>query len=176
MGVPRLSPVSLSWNPCLPWYWNEIYKRCIVDLNRRDCASLRRSTCESRVHRITAHTAFANRTWMNWCFVWSKLAGLERSVRFELYWTFAKPSLCKPRTAREPYINISRWEIQWIISAATLMLYRGTVELNQSKEAKFHKARPVFYALQSKVENALLKMEKDGVCSNEWHLLAMYLK
>ena len=43
------------------------------------------------------------------------------------------------------------------------MLYRGTVQLNQSKEAKFHKARPVFYALQSKVENALLKMEKDGV-------------
>ena len=37
------------------------------------------------------------------------------------------------------------------------------VVLNESKEAKFHKARPVPYALQSKVENALLKMEKDGV-------------
>ena len=35
--------------------------------------------------------------------------------------------------------------------------------LNESKEAKFHKARPVPYALQSKVESALLKMEKDGV-------------
>lgn len=30
-------------------------------------------------------------------------------------------------------------------------------------EAKFHKARPVSYALQSKVERTLLKMEKDGV-------------
>ena len=37
------------------------------------------------------------------------------------------------------------------------------VVLNERKEAKFHKARPVPYALQSKVENALLKMEKDGV-------------
>ena len=37
------------------------------------------------------------------------------------------------------------------------------VVLNESKEAKFHKARPVPYALQSKVESALLKMEKDGV-------------
>ena len=35
--------------------------------------------------------------------------------------------------------------------------------LNESKEAKFHKARPVPYALQSKVESALLKMKKDGV-------------
>ena len=34
--------------------------------------------------------------------------------------------------------------------------------LNESKEAKFHQARPVPYALQSKVENALLKMERDG--------------
>lgn len=37
------------------------------------------------------------------------------------------------------------------------------VVLNESKEAKFHKARPVPYALQSKVESTLLKMEKDGV-------------
>ena len=42
--------------------------------------------------------------------------------------------------------------------------YTGTpVVLNESKEAKFHKARPVPYALQSKVESTLLKMEKDGV-------------
>ena len=37
------------------------------------------------------------------------------------------------------------------------------VVLNESKGSKFHKARAVPYALQSKVENALLKMEKDGV-------------
>ena len=37
------------------------------------------------------------------------------------------------------------------------------VVLNESKGAKFHKARAVPYALQSKVENTLLKMEKDGV-------------
>ena len=37
------------------------------------------------------------------------------------------------------------------------------VVLNESKGAKFYKARPVPYALQSKVENTLLKMEKDGV-------------
>ena len=42
--------------------------------------------------------------------------------------------------------------------------YMGTpVVLNESREAKFHKARPVPYALQSKVESTLLKMEKDGV-------------
>ena len=37
------------------------------------------------------------------------------------------------------------------------------VVLNDSKGAKFHKARVVPYALQSKVESTLLKMEKDGV-------------
>ena len=37
------------------------------------------------------------------------------------------------------------------------------VVLNESKGAKFHKARTVPYALQSKVENTLLKMEKGGV-------------
>ena len=37
------------------------------------------------------------------------------------------------------------------------------VVLNKSTGAKFHKARPVPYALQKRVENALLKMEKDGV-------------
>ena len=42
--------------------------------------------------------------------------------------------------------------------------YTGTpVVLNESKEAKFHKARPVPYALRSKVESTLLKIEKDGV-------------
>ena len=35
--------------------------------------------------------------------------------------------------------------------------------VNESIWAKFHKARAVPYALQSKVENTLLKMEKDGV-------------
>ena len=37
------------------------------------------------------------------------------------------------------------------------------VVCNESKGAKFHKARAVPYALQSKVESTLLKMEKDGV-------------
>ena len=37
------------------------------------------------------------------------------------------------------------------------------VVLNESTGAKFHKARPVPYALQKRVENALQKMEKDGV-------------
>ena len=37
------------------------------------------------------------------------------------------------------------------------------VVLNDSKGAKFHKARAVPYALQFKVESILLKMEKDGV-------------
>ena len=35
--------------------------------------------------------------------------------------------------------------------------------LNESKGAKFHKARAVPYALQSKVESTLLRMKKDGV-------------
>jgi len=35
--------------------------------------------------------------------------------------------------------------------------------LNESKGAKFHKARAVAYALQSKVETTLLKMEKGSV-------------
>ena len=34
--------------------------------------------------------------------------------------------------------------------------------LNESKETKFHETRPVPYALQSKVENAFSKMERDG--------------
>ena len=37
------------------------------------------------------------------------------------------------------------------------------VVLNESKGAKFHKARAVPYALQSKVENTLLKMEKGSL-------------
>ena len=42
--------------------------------------------------------------------------------------------------------------------------YTGVaVVLNESKGAKFHKARPVPYAIQTRVESALLKMEKDGV-------------
>ena len=35
--------------------------------------------------------------------------------------------------------------------------------LNESIHAKFYKARPIPYALQNRGENALLKMEKDGV-------------
>ena len=42
--------------------------------------------------------------------------------------------------------------------------YTGdAVVLDESKRAKFHKARPVPYAIQTRVESALLKMEKDGV-------------
>ena len=42
--------------------------------------------------------------------------------------------------------------------------YTGdAVVLNESKGAKFHKARPIPYAIQTRVESALLKMEKDGV-------------
>ena len=37
------------------------------------------------------------------------------------------------------------------------------VVLNESKGAKLHKVRAVPYALQSKVESTLLKMEKYGV-------------
>jgi len=37
------------------------------------------------------------------------------------------------------------------------------VVLNESKGAKFHKTRAVPYALRSKVESTLLKMERDGV-------------
>ena len=37
------------------------------------------------------------------------------------------------------------------------------VVLNESKEAKFPKPRPVRYALQQKAENSLLKMNKNGV-------------
>ena len=37
------------------------------------------------------------------------------------------------------------------------------VVLNESIGAKFYKARPVPYTLQNRVENALLKMEKNGV-------------
>ncbi|CAB4043277.1 uncharacterized protein K02A2.6-like, partial [Paramuricea clavata] len=42
--------------------------------------------------------------------------------------------------------------------------YTGdAVVLNESKGAEFHKARPVPYAIQTRFESALLKMEKDGV-------------
>ena len=45
-----------------------------------------------------------------------------------------------------------------------LGFYTGdAVVLNESKGAKFHKARPVPYAIQTRVESALLKMEKNGV-------------
>ena len=37
------------------------------------------------------------------------------------------------------------------------------VVLNESKETKFHKARPVPYDFQKQVKSAILKMEKDGV-------------
>ena len=37
------------------------------------------------------------------------------------------------------------------------------IVLNECKGAKFYKARPVPYALQSKVEKTLLKMETDEV-------------
>jgi hypothetical protein len=36
------------------------------------------------------------------------------------------------------------------------------VVLNESKGAKFHKAHPVPYAIQKRVESAVLEMEKDG--------------
>ncbi|CAB4033550.1 Hypothetical predicted protein, partial [Paramuricea clavata] len=42
--------------------------------------------------------------------------------------------------------------------------YTGdAVVLNESKGAKLHKAPPVPYAIQTRVESALLKLEKDGV-------------
>ena len=48
---------------------------------------------------------------------------------------------------------------------AQLGCYTGdyVVIRNENKEAKFHKARPVSYPLQTIVESALLKMEKYGV-------------
>ena len=47
---------------------------------------------------------------------------------------------------------------------SNLGCYNGPpVDLKVNKEPKFHKARSVPYALKSKVETALLKMERDGV-------------
>ena len=77
------------------------------------------------------------------------------------------PLPCRPSTHPETLGNqtlASVLEKYSELFQPQLGCYTGDpVVLNESKEAKFHKARPVPYALQSKVESALLKMEKDGV-------------
>ena len=74
---------------------------------------------------------------------------------------------CRPSTHPETLANqtlASVLEKYSELFQPQLGCYTGNpVVLNESKEAKFHKARPVPYALQSKDESALLKMEKDGV-------------
>ncbi|CAB3989970.1 Transposon Tf2-9 poly, partial [Paramuricea clavata] len=65
-----------------------------------------------------------------------------RFLKIRIHWTHSYDELFQPQ----------------------LGCYTGdAVVLNESKGAKFHKARPVPYAIQTRVESALLKMEKDGV-------------
>ena len=88
---------------------------------------------------------------------WKNLPGLNH----------VGPLPCRPSTHPETLGNqtlASVLEKYSELFQPQLGCYTGDpVVLNESKEAKFHKARPVPYALQSKVESALLKMEKDGV-------------
>ena len=88
---------------------------------------------------------------------WHKLHGIESQVP------------CSAR-ARCSEITDNHKTLEALISQydelfePQLRCYTGEpVILNESTCAKFHKARPVSYALQKRVENALLKMEKDGV-------------
>ena len=88
---------------------------------------------------------------------WNKLPGIESQVP------------C-PARARCSEITDNHKTLEALLSQydelfePQLGCYTGEpVVLNESTGAKFHKARPVPYALQNRVENALLKMEKDGV-------------
>ena len=88
---------------------------------------------------------------------WNKLPGIESQVP------------C-PARARCAEITDNNKTLEGLLSQydelfePQLGCYTGEpVVLNESTGAKFHKARPVPYALQKRVENALLKMEKDGV-------------
>ena len=88
---------------------------------------------------------------------WNKLPGIESQVP------------C-PARARCAEITDNNKTLEALLSQYDELLepqlgcYTGEpVVLNESTGAKFHKARPVPYALQKRVENALLKMEKDGV-------------
>ena len=88
---------------------------------------------------------------------WNKLPGIESQVP------------C-PARARCAEITDNNKTLEGLLSQydelfePQLGCYTGQpVVLNESTGAKFHKARPVLYALQKRVENALLKMEKDGV-------------
>ena len=88
---------------------------------------------------------------------WNKLPGIESQVR------------CSAR-ARCSEITDNHKTLEALISQydelfePQLGCYTGEpVVLNESTGAKFLKARPVPYALQKRVENALLKMEKDRV-------------
>ena len=88
---------------------------------------------------------------------WNKLLGIESQVP------------C-PARARCAEITDNNKTLKGLLSQydelfePQLRCYTGEpVVLNESTGAKFHKARPVPYALQERVENAFLKMEKDGV-------------
>ena len=88
---------------------------------------------------------------------WNKLPGIQSQVP------------C-PARARCAEITDNNKTLEGLLSQydelfePQLGCYTGEpVVLNESTGAKFHKARPVPYVLQKRVENALLKMEKDGV-------------
>ena len=88
---------------------------------------------------------------------WKKLSGLNN----------VGPLPCCPSTHQETLGNqtlASVLEKYNELFQPQLGCYnRDPVVLNESKEAKFHKDRPVPYVLQSKVKSALLKMEKYDV-------------
>ena len=102
--------------------------------------------------------ALCGRNWLRHIKLdWSKLPGIESQVP------------C-PARARCAEITDNNKTLGGLLSQydelfePQLGCYTGEpVVLNESTGAKFHKARPVPYALQKRVENTLLKMEKDGV-------------
>ena len=102
--------------------------------------------------------ALFGRNWLRYIKLdWNKLPGIESQVP------------CSAR-ARCSEITDNHKILEALISQydelfePQLGCYTGEpVVLNGSTGAKFHKARPVSYALQKRVGNALLEMEKDGV-------------
>jgi len=85
---------------------------------------------------------------------------LEKLTRVESYWAYIPLCVC---ISRNPTLDSVLRQYDELFQPE-LGCYTGEpVKLNESKGAKFRKARAVPYALQSKVESTLLKMEKDGV-------------
>lgn len=100
------------------------------------------------------------------CIVWTKLAyanqlGLAKPAKF--VGTLLSEFSTIPATSGDQTLD-SVLEQYSELFQPELGCYTGkSFLLKESQGAKFRTARPIPYALQSKVESTLLKMERDGV-------------